>query len=915
MKKNLAKKVTLSILAGAVLMSSSVAFAVKAPEYWIDIDGGEFLRNADTNLDGNKISSVNATEEGYFYGSMPIDEDGKASGGKVTLDEDVAVGAVFGGFGDTAIGNTVTISNGLVKYEAIGGDGYGATGNSVVINDGTIGSDDYFAMVAGGRGVKVENNDVFINDGEVNGNVFGGSGQYNDGEVKGNTVNVAGGSIYGDVLGGVANPISSVVERNEVKITGGEICGDVLGGFGDSVTGNIVTVSNEKEDCYIDGIVFGGQGNTVVGNTVNVTGGYLLDIVGGDGFEAKNNVVNISDGELGFKDTSGNIVYYCMIVGGGGNNVEGNIVNITGGDITGEIIGGFGSSNNQGGNPKMETPNKPVQGAISVVNNTVNIADSPNLNYACLIGADVTQAEEPKVDGNTLNVGYDEGVDDGGGKDSPTGYKTWTNAPSHKVSGQQQVKAAVPKPSPAPITGVVQGIENFQTINFNNLKWEPEGTVLGVMGDADLDGTKIGKVSIIEGNVKNGEWMNLIEADYIEGVIGNLPSEKAIVDNDDNGGLSAEIDVKVYQGVAKVETLNGVLEQIYEIDRDMDAIRLTIKDEKADGEGIEASAPPIEKEDDDTGDDNTGDDKPTTSLNPQVLVIGESRTAATAFVNQGSELVETGINALVRDNDKDVKAFAAVYGNNSEYETGSHVNVNGWSGIVGVGKTDAKGLTVGAFFENGDGNYSTHNVTDFGYLRGDGEAVYNGGGFLVRKDNANGVYTEASLRAGNLKNELRDALVGSTGAVGYDIDTFYYGAHIGVGKIIPRGADGDSIDVYGKFIYTHHDSEDFKIDGDNFHFDSVDSERLRLGFRINEVQTNKLAMYYGAAWEYEFGGDANNTVVGYDLSTPSLEGSTVIGEIGAHYKASEKWSIDLNGRAYTGQREGFSGSVQANYSF
>lgn len=150
---------------------------------------------------------------------------------------------------------------------------------------------------------------------------------------------------------------------------------------------------------------------------------------------------------------------------------------------------------------------------------------------------------------------------------------------------------------------------------------------------------------------------------------------------------------------------------------------------------------------------------------------------------------------------------------------------------------------------------------------------------------------------------------------GYDVDTFYYGAHVGVGKIIPRGNEGDSIDVYGKFIYTHHDSENFDIDGSDFHFDSVDSERLRLGFRINEVQTNKLSMYYGAAWEYEFGGDADNTTVGYDLSTPSLGGSTVIGEIGMHYLASEKWSLDLNVRGYSGQRDGFTGSVQANYNF
>ncbi len=302
--------------------------------------------------------------------------------------------------------------------------------------------------------------------------------------------------------------------------------------------------------------------------------------------------------------------------------------------------------------------------------------------------------------------------------------------------------------------------------------------------------------------------------------------------------------------------------------------------------------------------------------NDQALVIGESRVAATAFTNQGSELIEIGLDSLARDkSEKETKVFASIFGNASEYTTGSHVKVNGWSGIVGVAKTNDDGLTTGAFFENGEGNYRTFNIFEGDFMRGDGEANYNGGGFFVRKDNSNGVYIEASLRAGNLQNELHKAIVGSEGLAGYDIDTFYYGAHLGVGKIIPRGNEGDSIDIYGKFIYTHHDSEDFTIDGDEFHFDSVDSERLRLGFRINEVQNKKLNMYYGAAWEYEFGGDADNTVLGYDLSTPSLSGSTVIGEIGMHYKASEKWSVDINGRAYTGQRDGFTGSVQANYAF
>ena len=418
--------------------------------------------------------------------------------------------------------------------------------------------------------------------------------------------------------------------------------------------------------------------------------------------------------------------------------------------------------------------------------------------------------------------------------------------------------------------GKVKSIQDFDIINFQEVNWQTDSPVITVTDKLALnetDGTVVTVDTVrVSGAYEPKTEMTLISASSI------------------TGELATDSSAKVFKGVAT----------IYDATLEKEGNDIKIK----------------------LGDESTAHYNATV-MNPQVLVIGESRVAATAFTNQGNELVETGLDALSRDNEKvvDTKVFAAIYGNDSEYVTGSHVRVNGFSGIVGVGKTNDNGLTVGAFFENGKGNYRTYNSLNGEFMRGDGEANYNGGGLLIRKDNANGVYTEASLRAGNLQNELHNAVQGSEGLTGYDIDTFYYGAHVGVGKVIPRGNDGDSIDVYGKFIYTHHEGENFKIDGDEFHFDSVDSERLRLGFRINEVQNNKLNMYYGVAWEYEFNGDASNTVVGYDLATPSLGGSTVIGEVGAHYKASEKWSFDLNGRAYVGQREGFSGSVQANYSF
>ena len=684
----------------------------------------------------------------------------------------------------------------------------------------------------------------------------------------------------------------------KVTINGGTFVDtEVYGGYVESDTvdasDNKVEISKVDENSTF-GFISGGEAYGADGNanynrvTLSAKDAtYKYDIYGGysDSGDANNNAVNISAGT--FDDVS----IYGVQAGGGASdnkveisNVEANstFVYISGGEAYGsgmsaeknrvtlsagnatyrdDIYGGYsdsGDANNNAVNISAGTfKDVDIYGGYSVdenaTYNTVNISGAADLSEVSLYGG----AGYDSFTGTFVRYG---------GATTPNTLNIGTNSTMYK--------------------GKVGGIAGFDVINFESINWEKDdGNDDGVIEVYNLE-LKDTKVTV--GNVRVAGNTTLAAGDDMTLIVASNVSGNIATDNE---------KATIYKGVAQTveaDVKKDNKKQIY----------LEIAGNNS-----------VTVEEDSETNPNSSSGSVAIQPNPQVLVIGESRTAATAFTNQGSELIETGLDALARDNSKDTKVFAAVYGNHSEYETGSHVNVNGWSGIVGVGKTNANGLTVGAFFENGDGNYSTHNVTDFGYLRGDGEAVYNGGGFLVRKDNASGVYTEASLRAGNLKNELRGAVIGSQGEMGYDIDTFYYGAHIGVGKIIARGADGDSLDVYGKFIYTHHDGEDFEIDGDEFKFGSVDSERLRVGFRLNEVNGSKATMYYGAAWEYEFGGDADNKVVGYDLSTPSLEGSTVIGEIGMHYKASEKWSIDLNGRAYVGQREGFSGSVQANYSF
>ena len=755
MKKNLAKKVTLSILAGAVLMSSNVVWAAQVPEsnpkiYW-EYMGGGYVR-----LPANTEGDVSLVIEDYrdldsseaFYGAVSGDgtvKDGIVTISGETLDgEYTFTGNIFGGVSEEGDANNNKVF--INKSDAIFGDSDTDEGMSVRGGYSEDGGD-------------AEGNSVTIGAGTFLCDVYGGYAGGEDYNATGNSVTINKGTFSGKITGGYADYGNA--KGNSVAITGGNFSGDIVGGDSDD--------SNATD------------------NSVTITGGTFTD---------------------------------CEIVGGAS----------LGGDATGNTITISGSANLEGAS---------LIGGVS----------HPFSRMRAAVGGDSGSGGE--VSGNVLNFGISEDT-----------IKTL------KDKGVDTSKLKV-----SPWSGKVESILGFDTINFNNIVWEKDGTVVEVTEELELSDTeiKVGTVNVDGGTeLANGDKMALISARDISGKISN-DNAKVVI----NKGIAEQFNGSVEQ--------NSTDKKIY----------LKLGDGHDEGYTVPGGS----------------------TRNDQVLVLGESRAAAVAFTNQGSELIETGLDALARDNEKDTKVFAAVYGNHSEYETGSHVNVNGWSGIVGIGKTNANGLTVGAFFENGEGNYSTHNIFTNDYIRGDGEACYNGGGFLVRKDNANGVYTEASLRAGNLQNELRNAVRNGSELTGYDIDTFYYGAHVGVGKVIARSNDGDSIDVYGKFIYTHHDGETFDIGGTATKFDSVESERLRLGFRINEVQTNKLSMYYGAAWEYEFNGDAHDKIASFDLETPSLEGSTVIGEIGAHYKASEKWSIDLNGRAYVGQREGFSGSVQANYNF
>ena len=324
--------------------------------------------------------------------------------------------------------------------------------------------------------------------------------------------------------------------------------------------------------------------------------------------------------------------------------------------------------------------------------------------------------------------------------------------------------------------------------------------------------------------------------------------------------------------------------------------------------------------------DGINDDLPALSAvvtgverNEQTNLVAENRAVAAAFVNQGTDLIADSLDTLSRDGKYGVKTFAAVHGNRSKYDVNSDIKINGWSTIVGVGsETEHNGgdFSWGVFYENGSGNYRTFNSFNNEYFRGDGSLVYNGGGIAARYENAHGVYTEGSLRAGMLKSDMDNALSDGENKYGYSSESEYYGAHIGIGQIIPLSESSD-LDVYGKFFHTYTEGDSFKVDTDEFEFDSINSDRLRVGARLTTNKENKFSTYYGLAYEYEFNGDAEMRAAGMSAPTQSLQGSSYMAEVGFNYQPTPEspWSFDLNMRGYAGEREGATFNVQATYTF
>ena len=902
MGKNLQYKILSAILTIGVLSANSTVFANSGGT--VDNEG-DYVGN---NSPSNSTIYIDNGYTGNVYG-------GKADSGEI-------------------INNKIFISGGTIKGNVYSGNV--TSGGSVKNNYISIDNSRILGAVSLGEANIVSNNEININDstiGSIDKVFYFAIGSS---EVSGNIINITGGTISGKEIG-VAYSQMGNITGNELNISGGEIIGSVRLGttFLGAVTDNIIKISGTADladaELIVTPVLNGRNSNNNLiidgWSGSNGNGNYSVkELKNFDNIEFKNikgNTGLMSDTVTGMDDTQ-------IIISSIDVTNLGNVKNYTFGTITlnktiTDAINDFpnkiDTTTLNGWNFNDNGTNGIYVGYIANAtaeydNNNNTIAISGNVEKSVLTGVFVDESgtahknnngapDDDSDDTTTLTIdnnfktnaatvagtyaagsknaengvinitggttdwkgtvyaGYSEG---GSASGNTINVLSATNAIEMTLSGSNTGSSG----NTLNITGngsTFDTIENFDTINFKDIALNSNAVL--TLNSANLTGTTLNVTSLAgsNNNYDVGDTVTLIK------------SENAITGTSD--GINIDNDI-VTAGVARdLEISTGL---------------------NADGKSIDMYVEDV-------------------SMNDQITLVAENRAVAAAFVNQGTDLISDSLDTISRDSNYGVKTFAAVHGNRSKYDVNSDIKINGWSTIVGVGNADkfnnGSKFSWGVFYENGSGNYRTYNEFNNEFFRGDGSLVYNGGGIAARYTNKNGVYTEGSLRAGMLKSDMDNALRDGAGNFyGYESESAYYGAHLGVGKIISLSESSD-LDVYGKFFHTYTEGDSFNVANDEFEFDSINSDRLRIGARITSNKENKFSTYYGLAYEYEFNGDADMTAQGLKAPTQSLQGSSVMAEVGFNYQPTptSPWSFDLNMRGYAGERQGGSFNVQATYTF
>lgn len=639
----------------------------------------------------------------------------------------------------------------------------------------------------------------------------------------------------------------------------------------------------------------GGADNTVIVNNSSVIqsvyGGYV------DKGNAVGNTVTMLNSFVGHSVEGGHV---------GSGTVSGNVVQLTTTTVGNSVYGGYTGDGN-------------------AINNTVTMKRS-HLRVADGLIAGGYTIKDGDATGNTVTLAHMAGV----GGVVYGGYTGNGNAMNNKVVLENAKADNV-------YGGYVNSGEslfaegNTVVLNNSNAKNVYGGYVEVGSGNTRnntvrlVNSTVRQTVSGGNGNNATGNTLNLLGVNRVNDTVKNFETinirsarwgRPALTAPAINGNPTINVDGIIFTNVLRVKA-------DMETTLIKNAMTANYPDQEVSfrfGTTLKGTGTVVKKDGNDlvftvnTKPDGTPDVEPQEETHNVLMGAGAGMATLSAgndFIGAATE----GLSQAANVGADGVSSYAQMGGGSIRQETGSHIDVKSWNAVLALGRKNEKPrgtFEYGAFFEYGNGNYTTHN----GDLRGDGSTRYTGGGLLAKYTAKGGTYVEGSLRAGSVHGETRSVMLDENDEpYNCDVDAPYWGAHIGVGKEITL-KNGDSVDVYGKFFLNRRNSTSFDFGG-QYDLDALTSKVLRVGARYTIKRGGNWNYYGGLAYEHEFDGKASGTADGFAIRGTDPSGGSVRIELGATMEPDAKspWKLDLNLSGFAGKKRGLTGGVSVAWMF
>ena len=297
------------------------------------------------------------------------------------------------------------------------------------------------------------------------------------------------------------------------------------------------------------------------------------------------------------------------------------------------------------------------------------------------------------------------------------------------------------------------------------------------------------------------------------------------------------------------------------------------------------------------------------SASDQSLILVENRAAAVAFLNNGNDLIIDSLDIAGRPGTSPA-GFALIQGEALRYDTASSIKVNGFHSIFGSGVNIDDQWNLTGFFETGSANYRTQNVFAGESFGGDGEMAYWGLGLAAKYKITPEFSTHVGLQFGRMKTDISNAIRNSEGEF-FDVRDYawYWSGQIGLNW--SREIQTGTVGLYARYMHSQLAGGSTNAGKDQLDFDSVQSDRFRLGVKNASDQSS---INLGLGWDYEANAKARMSIGDIEAPTQSLQGSTGFAEVGGTWSANG-FAVEGRVRGFAGVISGWEGQIRGSFTF